>query len=56
MKNDSADAIKELLDNTSPDTKKILSEIIKIENSKIHQGSPQGLYVEILDAVKRTIA
>lgn len=43
------------MDATADDTKKILAEIIRIENAKIHEGSPYGVHKDILDAVKRVI-
>lgn len=48
-------AVKALMDGTAEDTKKILAEIIKIENAKIHEGSPYGVHKDILEAVKRII-
>lgn len=51
----SADAIRDLMAATHDNTKKILAEIIKIENAKIHEGSPYGVHKDILDAVKRII-
>ena len=51
----SAEAIHALMAATHPTTKQILAEIIKIENAKIHEGSPYGVHKDILDAVKRII-
>ena len=51
----STDAIRELMASTGENTKRILAEIIKIENAKIHEGSPYGVHKDILDAVKRII-
>ena len=51
----STDAIHELMASTGENTKRILAEIIKIENAKIHEGSPYGVHKDILDAVKRII-
>lgn len=54
-RNDTRIAVQEIFDQLSDDAKKVLAEVIRIEQANLHMGRPHGLPGEIQSAIERVI-
>lgn len=47
--------IKSLLSDIDEEVETVISELLRIEEGKIHMASPLGIHDEILDMVERVV-
>jgi hypothetical protein len=47
--------IKEILEQASPDARKLITKVLKIEEAKLNMSRPSNLKEEILTAIRKEI-